>query len=725
MQSTQSNRSPREEGMFARIGRLVVRHPWMTIAAWVAVAVVVVAVSPTIEDVTNQDDKSFVPSSYESSKASSAEERAFPDGKYGSSLIVFKRADGAKLRAGDRTQIGTIIERLNAARIPDVAGIKSSKELVSPKGDTQLASVRFTTADTDDRTKEAVGELRSATKRAINGTGLTAGQTGAAAIQKDLHDGISDAEKIVSITTVLLILLLTGIIFRSPIAALFPILTVGLVSGIATGVIADAADLLGYEVDSTLGVLLTVVLFGIGTDYILFILFRYRERLGAGDDSRDAIVFAVTHVGEAVASSALVVVAAFCALGLSSLQSNQTLGPSLAIAVLIMLAAGLTLIPAALALIGPRVFWPSRSWQRPHESVFGKRLSRVVRWPAMHVAIPLIVLVALGVAMLSLKPNYDSFTAIPSDKEATTAYDDLKASFPAGAIDPTKVIVTAGEPLERSELGSLATSLQQVKGVEQVGRPEISEGGTTARVSVLLEMNPSSEEALDLAEGAVRTAAHASGAGDQVLVGGTSSANADLREANAHDISVVYPVAAIIIALILFVLLRSLVATVLLLLSVGLAYVATLGATELVFQEILGEVGVSFKLEILVYLFVVAIGTDYNILFTTRVREEVHRGASTREAVRKALTTAGPTVHAAAMILSGTFASLIISGVSSFAQIGFAVSIGIFLSAAFLATAFVPAMFVLLGDRIWWPSKPVHDPKPAGQAVTNREMVLS
>jgi putative drug exporter of the RND superfamily len=693
--------------MFARIGHFVVRHPWKIIVAWVAVAALVVALSPPIDDVVNQDDKSFVPDSYESSKASAAEAQAFPDSKDGSSLIVFKRSDGGKLTAADHQRIASTVRELNAEHVRHVDGVATNRRLISPKGDTQLAAIKFTKRDVDDEAQNAVVELRAAAAKDLNGSAVVAGITGGAAIQHDLHEGIHEAEGVVGIATVVLIILLTGLIFRSPVAAFFPILSVGLVSAMAKGLIADSAKLFGYECDFTLPVLLTVVLFGIGTDYILFILFRFRERLRAGDSPQDAVAFSVARVGEAVASSALVVVAAFCALVLSTLESNQTLGPSLAIAVVVMLAAGLTLIPAALALLGSRVFWPSKAWMTAPQGKFGRKVAdRTVKHPVAIAITALALLCALGYGMTQFGSSYDQMSAIKSDKEASTAYDDLKQSFPPGAIDPTKVVVTSKDKLAKADLAPLVNDLKQVKGVGSVAPPEISKAGNTARMQVLLDMNPTSTEALDLAGGPLRTVAHASHAGDQVLVGGTSSANADLRDGTNSDRSIVYPVAALLIAVILAILLRSAVAPLPLLLSVGLGYLATLGASVIAFQVIGGEDGLSFKVPTLVYLFVVAIGTDYNILLTSRVREEVAEGKSTREAIRTALMTAGPTVGAAAAILAGTFASLMITGVSSFAQIGFAVSTGIVLSAFVLALRLVPSISVVLGERVWWPSRP-------------------
>jgi RND superfamily putative drug exporter len=693
--------------MFARIGRVAVRHPWRVIAAWLAIAAAVIAFSPTIDSIVNEDDTAFVPDHYESVRADAAAEAAFPEARGASALIVFKRADGVALTREDRSEVAAASARLAGAGVDRVVGVQTSPRAVSPKGDLQLARVHFQGNETDEPVLDAVKQLRAETDHALSGTDLQAGMTGGAAIRHDFNESVDEAESTVSIATVVLIVLLMGLIFRSPIVAVMPIIMVGLVAQVANGLIASSAEVFGYEADFTLPILLIVVLFGIGTDYILFVLFRYRERLRAGDDSRDAAVFAITRVGEAVTSSALVVVAAFAALVFSSLESNATLGPSLAIAVVVMLAAALTLVPAVLGLLGPRVFWPSRSWQREPDGRHVKRLAAaVVRRPLAFAGGSFAVLAVIALAMTLITPNYDQLAAVPADKEAKAAYTTLAGSLPPGAVDPTDVVVSGKQRLQRSELAELVGDLKGVDGVQAVAPPQLSADGRTARIQTMLAVSPNTPEGLDIVEQRVRPVTAASDAGDRVLVGGNTAANTELRDATDSDMPVVYPIAGAAIALILALLLRSLVAPLFLLVAVGLGFAATLGATALVFQEAGGEPGVTFKLPILVYLFVVAIGTDYNILLTARVREEVADGRSTREAVYEAIKHTGPTVAAAAVILAGTFASLMISGVSSFVQIGFAVSSGIVLSAFLLGLTLVPSLTAMLGDRVWWPSRP-------------------
>ena len=485
----------------------------------------------------------------------------------------------------------------------------------------------------------------------------------------------------------------------------------GLVSKMADGLIADVAKLFGFEADFTLPVLLVVVLFGIGTDYILFVLFRYRERLRAGDEPGDAVAFAVGRVGEAVASSALVVVAAFCALLLSALESNQTLGPSLAISVLVMLAAGgadtsrpgRARTACVLALEGLDARARGRA-----QPAFAAAL---VRRPVAFALAPLAVLAALAVGMASLTPDYDQFTAMKSNKEASRAFNDLKASFPQGAIDPTEVVVTGDEPLAKRELGELAKRLGAVKGVEAVTPPTLSKDGETARLRVLPSTRPRMRRSTSLRD--LCATRHTRQAGDRVFVGGTSSANAGLRAGNEEDRSTVYPAAAALIALILALLLRSLVAPLFLLISVGLGFAATLKASVFVFQDIAGDPGLSFQVPILVYLFVVAIGTDYNILVTARVREEVADGAEPRQAVEPLVLR--PDRRRGRGHPGGHLRLADDLGRPSFVQIGLAVCGGI-ISAFLLGIMLVPALTSMAGERMWWPGRPGGARRPTRRA---------
>jgi RND superfamily putative drug exporter len=391
---------------------------------------------------------------------------------------------------------------------------------------------------------------------------------------------------------------------------------------------------------------------------------------------------------------------------LASLGFFTTLGPGLAVAVALMLLAALTLIPALLALTGPRVFWPSKSWQRPPKATTFGRLGRLVgRRPVLVVLVSGAVVVALAAGTLGFRQNYDFVSQLPSDTESRRAFADLQSGFPAGALNPTQVFVRGDQPLDEATLQRLGASLQGVEGVGAVLPPQLSSDKTVGQVDLLLAMNPSSAEALDLIE-PLREAAHAAAPpGTTVLVGGTTSATADLRAATGRDLRVIFPVAGILIALVLALLLRSVVAPIYLMLAVMLGYAASLGAAVFLFQGLSGEPGVLFLLPILVYLFVVAIGTDYNILMIARLREEAADGNPPREAAALAVEHAGPSVVSAGVILAGTFGSLLLAGVAFLTQMGAAVTVGIVLAAFVISVFLVPAVTALIGQRAWWPGR--------------------
>ncbi len=688
--------------MFRKLGRLVTAHPWKVIAVWVAAAFVIVPLSPTLADVSNADQSSFLPAAKESMRAQKIAERAFPAASGATGTFVVERPDGGKLTAAQRADVARMAKRVDGEHVTHVNSVTTSKEQLSKDGTAQLVSVAFAGQANDDPVLDAVAAVREHAKTALAGTGLEAKLTGDAAITVDTKDSFGAAESITFLATLILIVLLVGFIFRSPIAAFLPILTIGVVYTLATSLVALTAKLAHFEVDESLTTLLIVVLFGIGTDYILFLLFRYRERLRAGDESRAAVAFSVHRVGEAVASSASVVIAAFLAMLLAQLGFLSAMAPGLAISVAVMLLAGLTLVPAVMTVAGPRLFWPSKHWQKTPEGALFKRGGQAIaRHPGRNALGAGGILVVLAVASLFFTSSYQF--DLPKGMESSEAIDQIQAAFPAGASSPSDVYVRNASGVTAADTAKLTAALKGVDGVASVASPVLSKDRTVAKVAVTLEDDPTSNAAMDLVAGPVRDAAHASGAGQEVRVGGETSAYVDLRDTINRDMSVVFPVAAAIIALILALLLRSLVAPLYLLAAVALGFAATLGAGVILFQGIGGESGLLFMLPILLYLFVVAIGTDYNILMTARLREEVIEGNDSRTSADLSVEHAGPTVAAAGVILAGTFASLTLTGISFLVQMGATVAIGVVLVSMVMATGFVPSLSALIGRGVWWP----------------------
>jgi RND superfamily putative drug exporter len=699
--------------VFGGLGRLVVRHPVWVIVVWIIAAAAIIGFAPRLTATT--DEASFLPTHYESIQALDLQEKAFPQAATPAAIIVFERLDGGQLTDADSAKIVAIGQSLSDAHIPNVTAIQSPP--VSANRIIQILTVQMPaqTNPGDNAQGDAVEALRTQLQAQLPGTGLKAGVTGTAAQALDQRSSGDRANVIIAVSTIGLIVVLLLVIFRSPIIALLPVIVIGLISEIATGLIGWANEAFNLKTDSSVSGLLIVVLFGVGTDYILFLMFRYRERLRVGEDSKTAMTSAVTRVGEAIASAAGAVIIAFLALTLSTLGLFKSLGPSLAIAVAVTLLAGLTLIPALVSLLGTKVFWPSKAWKRePRYARFAAIGTSLGRRPWLYAGVSGALLIVLAVFALGFHPNFDlGGGSTSSQSESSIWQSELLKGLPAGATEPSQVFLRSNgaSPLPSSELTSYRDSLAAVPGVGQVAAPVLSGDKTVAVYQVTLTDRPESSAALDTVRGPLRDTAHASApAGTSALVGGITAVFVDIQAAVNHDYAVVFPVAAAIIMIILGLLLRSLVAPWYLIVSVGLGFAATLGATVIVFQHIVGEPGLIFILPVIMYLFVVALGTDYNILMVARLREEAREGFSPREAAAMAVRHAGPTIAAAGLILTGTFASLMLAGNSTLTQMGFAISVGIAIVAFVMALFFTPAITALIGHAAWWPGHADSDP---------------
>jgi putative drug exporter of the RND superfamily len=334
------------------------------------------------------------------------------------------------------------------------------------------------------------------------------------------------------------------------------------------------------------------------------------------------------------------------------------------------------------------------------------------------------VLIALAFGSLSFNPTFDLPSAgISSSAESQVALRTLESALPPGLTDPTEVYLHATSgALPAAEVASYGRALATMPGVGTVGQHVVSKDGATVAYSVILKDDPESTTAVNGVRDQLRPAAYAAApAGTYALVGGTTAVFADIQTAVGHDYAVVFPVAAVIIVLILMLLLRSLVAPWYLILAVGLGFAATLGATVLVFQTLAGQAGLIFLLPVYMYLFVVALGTDYNILMIARLREQAREGMGPHDAAAHAVAQAGPAIGAAGLILAGTFASLLLlAGNTILSQVGFAVSAGIALAAFVMAMFFSPSLTALIGHLAWWPGHSDQAPEPARHAHVTR-----
>ncbi|TYL45217.1 MMPL family transporter [Nocardioides sp. BGMRC 2183] len=715
--------------MFRSLGRFIARHPWYVIGTWVVLAVLVAILAPALQ--TTSEESEFLPDHYESVQAIERQAENFPGATTPAAILVFEREDGEPLTEEDQAEVTRIAEELGPELGEEtfvqqvVTTDPQGNANVSEDGQIQLGIIGLAEGATgfDPQAFEDAEDLRTELDDLVEGTDLSVQTTGSVPQGLDSQESSEQTLAIVGIATIVLIVGLLALIFRSVIICLMPVVLVGLVSVVANGLIGWANEIFGLQADSSIEAILVVVLYGIGTDYILFFLFRYRERLRYlvaehGEEAlaepatrramvRNGVEYAIERAGEAIASAGGAVIVAFLALLLSSLSIFKAIGPALAIAVGVTLVAALTLVPATVRVLGRAVFWPSKSWRKePKAARFGAMGRRLGKRPALHAVASGLVMAALAVFALGFNPSFDFSSSLPEDVESTEALETFQEHFAAGQTEPVPVIVAAedGATLDQQELETYAAALGEADGVDQVYPPQISEDGSTAQISLVLESDPVSDQALQDVKGPIRDVAHGEAPeGTEAFVGGTPSVFADLQDAMERDYSVVFPAAAIVIMLILALLLRSLVAPWYLMAAVGLGFAATLGASVIVFQHIQGEPGLIFMLPIYIYLFVTALGTDYNILMIARLREEAREGREPRDAAAEAVRHAGPTIAAAGVILAGTFASLMLGGNALFESMGFALSVGILIAAFVMAMFFTPALTALIGHAAWWP----------------------
>src|SRR4051812_33171135 len=687
--------------LFARLTSVVTRHPWLVIAIWLVAAMGLgTAGAYKAADVTTDDQASFLPSKYESAKALKFGREAFGEAKGTSTTTVLvKRRDGGRLTAADTRAIAAVTGRLahwkpNWRTLERPAGAakgannkeRSTRVVSAASGGADphgfaLVGMRFKGNSSDPWVQAAFKQLRADTRHRFAAVGLSAGFTGGVATITDYTDSSRKPQQTGQLLLFGAALVLTALFFRGILAAVIPLATVLVVGAAASGVVTLGAAALGLTLDSSTPQLITVVLVGIGIDYFLFLLFRFREQLRAGDARKDAARTAAARIAPVIASAAFAVAIAFATLALAQFGQLRALGPAVAASVAVMLIAGVTLMPALLAVTGRGMFWPSQSWRRTPQRGFATRLGDFVAARPASVAVASTGLLAvLAIGALGVNLNYDLGSNAKGTESARVS-DEINRSLPRGAADPQPVYVRGAPPPTAAEPPPLAQAMARVPGVAEVGAPRMNADRHAAQLPVVLRYDSATERATRLAGGPLRDAAHAAAPhGTQAMVAGTAAVISDVGDSVQHDLRLIFPVAAGLILLILIALLRSLVAPLYLLAAVGLEFAATLGASAWLFQDALDRPGLVFTLPLVLFLFVVALGTDYNMLASARLREELGAGRSVRKSVATAVGHTAPAIGAAGAVLAASFGTLMFEHDQN-SKTGIAMAFGILLAA--------------------------------------------
>jgi putative drug exporter of the RND superfamily len=726
--------------MLSHIIRFSTSRPKRIIALWAVVMLLLGSIGAGFGyKVVTDDAAQFLPKGSESAQAIDFARDAFgqQEGTRTVSMLV-KRTDDAALTASDRAEIRTLASATPRWRVDtDRPALKSqigdlderAGRVVdaqigpaSPDGRLQLIALQWKGNTTDPVAQEFFRQVRDRAADRARDHHLRIGFTGGVASTADEMKAQEGTRALSQALLFGAVVALSLLFFRGPLAAIVPLLAIYLVAMGASGLVVLAALAFGFKLDVNTPQLITVVLVGIGVDYFLFLLFRLRERLRMGEDRRTAAARAAGGVGRVIASAALAIVAAFATMLLAEFGQFRVIGPAVAISVLVMLVAGVTLMPAIAAVTGRALFWPSRSWAKERTDGPAARLGRhIARTPGRAALGVTTLLVVLSTFAFGMTMSYDQSGRSGPTTPATRTADAIADTFSKGASDPQQVYVKSSRTLTAAQLERLRERLARVAGVSAVGHAELAPDHKAARMDVALKDGPFTKDTMQLVEGPLRDAARDTApAGTSTLVGGTAAIYADVSDSVNRDMKLIFPVAAGLILFILIATLRSAVAPLYLLTAVVLEFAATLGAAVLVFQQLGGATGLAFVLPLVLFLFVVALGTDYNILMTARLREEMLAGKPVGTAVADAVRHVAPAVAAAGLVLASSFGTLMLESSEVAKQQGFAMAFGILLASLVVSSILVPALTALAGRRAWWP----HGSKRRPAAQTRLKRVV-
>jgi len=685
------------------------RAKFGVVIAWVIVLLALAPLSGKLANVTDTRTETFLPQSAQSTEVLRLLNDRFASGQTSNGLIVYSAPGG--FTAADKQKIASDASRARRALPltgPPQVPFTSSNGIVAPGGDVAVTSLLA--PDNQDKVGDWGKELRAITGRSSDGMSIYV--TGSLGFSADADAVFGSLDTTLLLASALLVLVLLGAIYRSPLIALIPLIVVGVAYTAAQGLIYLYAKT-GATVSQNATQILVVLMFGVGTDYCLLLVSRYREELRRREDKHEAMAMALSRAGPAMLASGLTVALAMLVLLVADVGSTRTLGPVAAIGVSTCMLAGLTLLPALLTIGGRRAFWPRRrliAYDPDAEPIAARGLwrrvgDRVLKRPGLALGATVALFGAGAVGLVAYRVDYSTTTFFKQSVESVEGFRVIESAFPAGLLQPTDVLVVSKDgPVRRGDVAGAAGALRAVDGVASVTPTEISTDGKIAQLKVILSGDPFRASGLDVVP-RMRTTLAGLGAGVDALVGGGSAINYDFDRANKRDLTLVAPLALVAIAVILAVLLSSLVAPFVLIATVVISFLGTLGLSMLFIRFVVGDAGIDSSIPTFAFIFLVALGIDYTIFLMSRVREESRRHG-TREGMLRALAATGPVITSAGIILAGTFSVLMTLPVTFTFDLGFMVAVGILLDTFVVRTIMLPAAVELLGDRIWWPSTP-------------------
>lgn len=649
---------------------------------FVALSAAMFALAPQAQE--SDAPTAGLPDSADSTTVARLQE-TLPSSDVAPAIVVVSRP-GASLEAGDRAAVGDLADVLGRFAV----GGGELKPVFSDDGDVALLAVPLTASKGSDR----VADIRAAVADGLP-QDLSAQVTGGPAFTADLEDVFAGADVRLLVSTALVVAILLLVTYRSPWLWLVPLVVVAVGDRVAALAVATATQVFDYSVDGSTTGITSVLVFGAGTNYALLLIARYREELRRHADRFAAMRAAWRQAAPAILASSGTVTLALLTLSFADTPSNRALGWSAAIGIVVAVLFGLVALPAAMVLFGRGLFWPfvpRLGQDDPTRTGLWSRVgASVVRRPASFAAGSLALLILLGAGAAGLQVGLTQNERFRETPESVIGQEALAKAFPAGFAEPTVVLV------EPADADAVSVRVKGVEGVSSVAAGPASDDW--AEIDVVLDSDRGSDRAAATID---RLRAEL---GDTALVGGPDAQDLDAAAAASHDRLLIIPAVLLIVLAILLVLLRSIVAAAVLVLTVVATYLTAMGAGWFVFTHWFDFPALDLPVPLFAFIFLVALGVDYNIFLATRAREE-----SAHQPIAGAMTTAlavtGGVITSAGVVLAAVFAVLGVLPLVTLTQIGVIVGIGVLLDTLVVRSVLVPALATLIGERFWWPRHP-------------------
>lgn len=673
--------------------------PRRQLTAWL-VLLAAAGVATAVLTATQPPAQSPVSSSGLSSSAESARAEArlaqLPESDVPIALAVYSNSDRSPLTSQQLSAVDASASTVEGIR-PSGKPAEDTKATVSPDRTVAFVTLPLPVPNEDVAVTEAVSKLRKDLGNNLP-SGVTVQVTGPAALTADLSAVFDGADATLLFTTLGVVAILLIITYRSPLLWLVPLTVVAATEQTSLALVAQVLPRVGIASDAATTGITSVLIFGAATDYALLLIARYRDQLRTTQDRFTAMAVAVRATAGAITASAATVTLTVATLVLSAIEGTRALGLSAAIGILVSLAASLLVLPAALLVCGRRVFWPrvptlgtttapSRYWLRLGD--------RIAAHPRLIAAAGTLTLLAFTLPALAASTGLSQNEQFRVQPESIAGAKTLAAAFPAGLTDPVSIVTD-------NESGQAV--LQVVKATPGVADASITRSSPDlAQIDVVLIAEPGSSQSYATIQD-LRGAISAIPGAD-ADVGGDTATRLDVADAQGRDRRLIIPLILAMVALVLVLLLRSLLAPIVLVASVVLSYFASLGLSWVIFTQLLDIPALDVGVLLLSFVFLVALGVDYNIFLVTRAREETpDRG--TRTAILTALAATGGVITSAGILLAAVFAVLGVLPLIVLTQIGVIVCVGVLLDTLLVRTIVVPAAVLILGDRFWWPHRP-------------------